>query len=161
MQPLMSHDPESSVNQIAAGNIHVLVVVFGSKEYYQSVDVRYQVLRKPLGIGFDPNQLAQEGTDTHIVAFDGDKAIGTLILSPYGDSCKMRQVAVLNQYQNRGVGAQMVEVAETVSRDMAMKTMVLHARETAVPFYLKLGYQQEGQRFTEVGIPHFKMYKDL
>jgi predicted GNAT family N-acyltransferase len=39
--------------------------------------------------------------------------------------------------------------------------MVLHARETAVPFYLKLGYEVVGGQFEEVGIPHFKMEKKL
>lgn len=165
MQPLTSnsqHRPENKKSVLLGDeDIHVLVVSFGSKEYYQSVAVRYEVLRKPLQLSFDPQQLAQEGTDLHVVAFDGDKAIGTLILSPHGDIVKMRQVAVLDAYQNRGVGAQMVEVAETVSRDLEMKSMVLHARKTAVPFYLKLNYQKEGDEFLEVGIPHFRMFKDL
>lgn len=161
MQPLVNHSEVKMGKPSVDQEICVKIVPFGSKEYYQSIDVRFQVLRKPLGIGFDPKQLAQENNDYHIVAFDGDKAIGTLILSPYGDAMKMRQVSVLDTYQNRGVGAQLVEVAETVCKDLEAKTIVLHARETAVPFYLKLAYLQEGERFMEVGIPHFKMFKDL
>jgi predicted GNAT family N-acyltransferase len=39
--------------------------------------------------------------------------------------------------------------------------MVLHARETAVPFYNALGYNSVGAQFEEVGIPHFRMEKAL
>jgi predicted GNAT family N-acyltransferase len=39
--------------------------------------------------------------------------------------------------------------------------MVLHARETAVPFYKVLEYNIVGDRFEEVGIPHFRMEKAL
>lgn len=36
-----------------------------------------------------------------------------------------------------------------------------HAREYAADFYLKLGYEITGDRFTEVGIPHRFMEKRL
>jgi predicted GNAT family N-acyltransferase len=39
--------------------------------------------------------------------------------------------------------------------------MVLHARETAVPFYEAMAYTKIGDRFTEVTIPHWSMVKVL
>jgi predicted GNAT family N-acyltransferase len=42
-----------------------------------------------------------------------------------------------------------------------MKSIELHARETAVPFYLNLKYLAIGNQFFEVDIPHFKMTKEL
>jgi predicted GNAT family N-acyltransferase len=39
--------------------------------------------------------------------------------------------------------------------------MVLNARDTAIPFYLHLGYELVGEPFVEVGIPHRKMRKAL
>jgi predicted GNAT family N-acyltransferase len=39
--------------------------------------------------------------------------------------------------------------------------MILHARATAVPFYLRLGYTVVGEPFEEVGIPHRGMEKAL
>ena len=35
--------------------------------------------------------------------------------------------------------------------------MVLHARQTAVPFYERLGYETYGEPFVEVTIPHIAM----
>ena len=37
--------------------------------------------------------------------------------------------------------------------------MVLHARESAVPFYEKLGYSLGGDRFQEATLPHWAMNK--
>ncbi|NOZ36403.1 MAG: GNAT family N-acetyltransferase [Chlorobi bacterium] len=42
-----------------------------------------------------------------------------------------------------------------------MQKIVLHARKTAVSFYLKLNYKIISEQFYEVGIPHFKMRKML
>ena len=39
--------------------------------------------------------------------------------------------------------------------------MSLHARENVHKFYFKLGYRIEGDLFEEVGIPHYKMVKDI
>jgi predicted GNAT family N-acyltransferase len=76
-------------------------------------------------------------------------------------SWKMRQVAVAEAVQGKGVGNTLVEASENLARLAGVNSMVLHARETAVPFYLTLGYATVGERFEEVGIPHFKMQKVL
>lgn len=72
----------------------------------------------------------------------------------------MRQVAVALAHQNKGVGAYLVEKSEQWARKNGFKRMVLHARETAVPFYHKLNYLTIGERFEEVGIPHFIMERN-
>ena len=73
----------------------------------------------------------------------------------------MRQVAVAENRQKQGIGQRLVAYSETWAQRNAFEKMTLHARETAVPFYLKLGYTTVGERFFEVGIPHFKMEKSL
>nr|MBP8249907.1 GNAT family N-acetyltransferase [Chitinophagales bacterium] len=39
--------------------------------------------------------------------------------------------------------------------------MYCHARDTAIPFYEKLGYSRVGEEFEEVTIPHWEMGKSL
>ncbi len=48
-----------------------------------------------------------------------------------------------------------------VARREGFRRIIAHAREPAVPFYLRLGYAVEGERFIEVTIPHFTVSKDL
>ncbi len=37
----------------------------------------------------------------------------------------------------------------------------MHARESAIGFYQKQGYEIQGEMFTEVSIPHFQMEKQI
>jgi predicted GNAT family N-acyltransferase len=141
--------------------IKTQIIEWGSVDYFQTLSLRNQVLRKPLGLVFDPAIFPQEQTDLHIVAKQGDCVVGCMILTRSKDVMKMRQVAVTDRLQRHGIGKQMVEFAERESIKFGCKRMVLHARDTAMMFYLSLGYTTEGQGFEEVGIPHHRMFKQL
>ena len=138
-------------------------ISFATPEYDESVALRYDVLRKPLGLEFTPEQLSPEWSDLHLAAFDvSGKMVAILILTPINkEVVKMRQVAVAAGQQGRGVGTALVEQSEQLARDLDFQEISLHARELAVPFYLRLGYEKVGEMFEEVGIPHYKMKKGL
>lgn len=137
-------------------------VVHGSADYEETVALRYQILRKPLGLDFSEEQLAAEANDFHLAAYMGDKLVACLILTKVRDTeIKMRQVAVAEEAQGRGIGKKLVKFSEDFAREKGFTLMTLHARETAVPFYLTMQYNIKGQPFTEVGLPHKKMYKLL
>ncbi len=141
----------------------VCKIEFATPEYDESVALRYEVLRKPLGLEYSPEQLSKEWTDIHLAAFDGSsRMVGILLLTPVSEQeIKMRQVAVAPEQQGKGIGAALVAASEEMARDLNFSQLTLHAREVAVPFYLKLGYQTIGDRFEEVLIPHFRMKKTL
>lgn len=126
--------------------------------YEQTVQLRREVLRWPLGLEFTEEQLAAESTDVHLGAFDDGRCVGCLVLTPIGDDTyKMRQVAVSPNRQGTGVGRAMVEWSEEYARLQGRPWIKLNARDTAVPFYERLGYAIEGEPFEEVGIPHRAM----
>jgi predicted GNAT family N-acyltransferase len=141
----------------------ILDVAFATPEYDETVQLRDKILRRPLGLSFTEEQLAEEYADFHLAAFtEGWILRGCLVLTPMDDkTLKMRQVAIDEAFQKTGVGRQLVAASETFGRVRGFEKMVLNARETAVPFYLKLNYESAGDRFEEVGIPHFKMVKKL
>ena len=140
----------------------VSVAPFGSFLQIQSLAVRHEVLRKPLGLQFEPNDLENENSQVHIVFHKGERVFGVLLLMHYKDhTYKMRQVAVLPEAQNAGVGAQMVQFSEEHVKSLGGSRVELHARWNAIPFYEKLQYIAEGETFEEVGIPHKWMFKNL
>ena len=143
--------------------IRIFQIEFGTPEYDETVRLRDDVLRKPLGLSFTAEQLAAEYNSLHLIATDAaGRLIACLILAPGSAAeIKMRQVAVHPDLQGRGVGTALVQAAEALASEAGFREMVLHARETAVAFYRKLGYLTEGDRFEEVRIPHFKMRKML
>ena len=142
---------------------HILTIEFGTPEYDAAVQLRYEVLRRPLGLEFSPEQLANEYDQHHLAAFDRHgELIGYLNLTPVdSDILKMRQVAVSPAWQGKGVGQALVAASEELARKEGFSTLTLHARETAVPFYQKMQYKTVGERFEEVSIPHFCMEKSL
>ncbi len=134
----------------------------GTKEYKQMVALRMEILRKPLGLGFTPEELANEKEDILIGAFDEEEMLACCLLTKAENkSLRLRQMAVQNNLQGKGIGASMMNFAETVARDKGYKKMVMHARKTALGFYEKLGYKVTGDEFEEVTIPHYVMEKKL
>lgn len=142
--------------------LKVRTVRHGSPEYWETVQLRRRILRTPLGLDFDPADLEKEVRDLHVTAFDLAQLVGCLVLTPVSEEdIKMRQVAVDDQLQGKGVGTDLVIYSERLARDRGYKRMVLNARATAVPFYERLRYEKEGEEFEEVSIPHWRMVKSL
>ena len=144
--------------------IEVKQIEFESQDYFQSLGLRYEVLRRTLALHFEINDLKKEGSDIHVAAFFNSQIIGCLILSEISDKTiayKMRQVVVSDDFQRRGVGKLMVEFCEKIAVKNGVNSIELHARENAVPFYLSLQYTIMGNQFLEVNIPHYKMTKEL
>ena len=143
-------------------DLSVLEIPFGSDEQKESVKLRFRVLRQPLGLNFDAEDLAAEFIDYHVAAFHDHHLVGVLLLRPLdAGTLKMRQVAVDFDWQGTGVGKSLVKFSEQFGREKGFGKIELHARENAVPFYLSLGYALEGELFYEVGIPHRKMHKKI
>ncbi|MDX2047815.1 MAG: GNAT family N-acetyltransferase [Chitinophagaceae bacterium] len=138
------------------------IIDHGSREYRQMVDLRYELLRKPLGLQFSPEELEREKEDILIGAFDDDKMLGCCLLTRVNtDTCRLRQMAVHNSLQGKGIGATMMNFAENVARDVGYKQMTMHARKNVVGFYEKLGYHITSNEYEEITIPHCTMEKRL
>jgi predicted GNAT family N-acyltransferase len=138
-------------------------IEYGTPEYDETIALRYKVLRQPLGKEYDPLDLSKEYDQIHIGIYNREfQLTGCLVLQASDEKrIKMRQVAVDERFQKKGIGAAMVSFSEKIAREENFETMYCHARITAVPFYIKLGYEKLGDEFTEVGIPHYKMEKRL
>ena len=138
------------------------LIEHGSGEYEETIALRYQVLRKPLGLSYDPAELAEEKDSFHLALREENELVACLVLKPLDERCiKMRQLAVRESSQGKGCGRELVNYAESFVRERGYAEIVLHARETARGFYWKLGYVTEGDFFTEVGLPHLLMRKML
>lgn len=143
-------------------NIEIKQIIFGTKEHTLEIDLRKKVLRDPLGLKFSSEELNNEYNHYHIGAFAETQLIGCLVLTPVDEkTIKMRQVAVASETQRLGIGASLVSYSELFSKKMGFDQIILNARLTAIPFYLKLNYEVTGETFTEISIPHLKMKKVL
>jgi len=138
------------------------IIDHGSKQYKEMVELRRQLLRKPLGLDFDKEDLEKEKHDILIAAYEDDVMLGCCILTQTGaNTVRLRQMAVKAGLQGKGIGRVLMQFAENIARDRGNKKLTMHARKTAAGFYEKLGYRVTGDEFTEVTIPHYIMEKKL
>jgi predicted GNAT family N-acyltransferase len=140
----------------------IKLIDHGTKEYKQMVNLRYEILRKPLNLTFEESELEKEKNDILIGAFEEEKILGCCLLTKVDKDCvKLRQMAVQNNLQGKGIGASMMHFAENVAWDAGYKNLIMNARKTAIGFYEKLGYKASGNEFIEISIPHVTMVKKL
>lgn len=140
----------------------LMQIEHGSTQYEQMVKLREEVLRRPLGLSFTPAQLAEEKDDILICAFDDGRILGCCILTQLdSQTVKLRQMAVNSGLQQKGIGVTIMQFAENLARDRGYCKLTMHARDTALGFYQKLGYKIVGEPFEEVTVPHHKMEKQL
>lgn len=138
------------------------IIDHGTKEYQQMVKLRDDILRKPLGLGFSPQELDDEKENLLIGAFEDGNILGcAMLVEEKSDVVKLRQMAVLNYVQGKGIGRALMQFAENLARDHGYKILTMHARKNAVGFYEKMGYRVKGNEFLEVSIPHYEMEKAL
>lgn len=138
------------------------IIDHGSREYHQMVQLRNDILRKPLKLTFTPEELAKEKDEILIGAFEEEKMLGCCMLITVDPvTVRLRQMAVLNNLQGKGIGRALMQFAENIARDRGFKKIIMHARKSAAGFYEKLGYQVCSGEFEEVTLPHYEMEKKL
>ena len=138
------------------------IIDYGTPEYQQMIKMREDILRKPLGLNFNEKELESEKNNLLIAAFDDDKMLGCCMLVPENESIvRLRQMAVLNDLQGKGIGRALMLFAENLARDRGYNKISMHARKNATGFYEKVGYKVVGDEFVEVTIPHYNMEKEL
>ncbi len=140
----------------------IKIIDHDSTEYQKMVQLRLEILRKPLGLQFTADDLAKEKDDILIAAFEDDSILGCCLLTKTAPKIvRLRQMAVAGSLQGKGIGRQMMQFAETVARDYGNEKITMHARVNALGFYEKLGYSKNGDEFIEVTVPHYVMEKKL
>ena len=138
------------------------IIDHGSNEYRQMIKLRDDILRKPLGLGFSPQELEKEKGNMLIGAFEDDDMLGCcMLVEENPETVRLRQMAVLNDLQGKGIGRALMNFAENLARDRGYKIMSMHARKNSAGFYEKMGYKIASDEFTEITIQHYVMEKQL
>jgi predicted GNAT family N-acyltransferase len=138
------------------------IIDHGTEEYKQMLKLRDTILRKPLGLTFSDEEIEKEKNNLHIAAYEDDQMLGCcMLVEEEPQTVRLRQMAVLNDVQGKGIGRALMQFAENLARDRGYKKITMHARNNAIGFYGKLGYKRVGKEFQEITIPHYVMEKEL
>ena len=114
------------------------------------------------------NVFVKEQNISEKIEFDDENVDATYFIAQYKNifvgtaryrltdfGIKLERFAVLKPYRNLGIGKELVLYILNSIEDK--KFIYLHAQNSVIGFYSKLGFKRIGSQFFEAEIPHQKM----
>ena len=130
-------------------------------EWESYYDLRYRVLRKPWQQPRGSERNDGDDKAEHFAFFIQNDLVGVGRLDFTSmNSSQIRFMAVDDKHQGKGIGKKLMMHMEELAQRKGCSETVLHARETALPFYQKLGYHTiEKSHLLFDEIQHYLMSK--
>jgi N-acetylglutamate synthase-like GNAT family acetyltransferase len=132
-------------------------------DYALYFDLRWRILRAPWTTDRESGKDQHEEHAVHLMAYIERQLVGVGRLNlNTRDEGQIRYMAVEAYFAGKGVGSTILQWLEETAKERGAKTIVLNARENAVPFYQKRGYILAGPADKLFGsIAHLRMSKRL
>ena len=131
------------------------------RAYYE---LRWRILRAPWQQGGDARD-ETDNTSVHrmVVCNDNGKVVAVGRVHRLDERRgQIRYMAVEQGFERQGNGSLLLTALEKAALDMALETVILHARENALPFYRHHGYALVEPSFLLFDeIQHFLMTKRI
>ncbi|MBI5355624.1 MAG: GNAT family N-acetyltransferase [Candidatus Aenigmarchaeota archaeon] len=126
-------------------------------KYYE---LRWRVLRMPLGMPRGSERDELENSSAHVMAVDNGLVVGVgRVHLNSKNEAQIRYMAVDSEKRGKGTGKRILNELERVAARLGAENIILNARVDAIDFYKRYGYQTVGERFLYIGIEHQKMEK--
>jgi len=124
--------------------------------------LRWEVLRKPLGMPPGSEIFSQEDQSLHLIASVQRKIVGSVCFFPETttNGC-LSQMAISEEYRGKGFGRQLIQALERSLIRKGVQDIYLYARLESEGFYRRMGYFSEGELVKQFGEHHRLMKKSL
>jgi len=143
----------------------ILIQPQSTEDFEKYFELRWRILRKPWNQPKGSEQDLHENSAYHIMAVENNQVIGVARLQltdEQSSRAQLRYMAVDEASQGKGVGRHIIEHMEQFARQQAAETLFFHARDNALGFYKKLGYQIDKKSYLLFdSIQHYEMSKHL
>jgi len=130
-------------------------------EWEAYYDLRYRVMREPLGKERGSERNEGDATGIHFALYESGKLLAIARLDEVDpQTCQVRFVAVESDQQGKGIGKLIMGAVEERGKADGYEKLILHARNYALPFYEKLGYTLIGPSYKLFDVlQHYEMEK--
>ena len=130
------------------------------KDQQDCFAIRIEVFVEEQGVPSEEELDEFDTTSFHALARFNTYPVGTGRLIPEGNNYgRIGRMAVRKDFRRFGVGGLVLTYLEEIAVNEGITRITLDAQEYVKQFYLDHGYQEQGDMFLEVGIPHVTMVK--
>ncbi len=127
-------------------------------------NLRYEVLRKPWNQPYSSVKDDLEESSMHAMLLDEQDQIAGVCRMHFNseEEVQLRFMAIRPDLQGKGYGKLLLDYFEDLATSHKRKRIMLQAREDAVSFYLRNGYEVKEKSYLMWGIiQHFRMEKTI
>jgi GNAT superfamily N-acetyltransferase len=121
----------------------------GGRDLARVRNLRYEILRKPLGMPFSGTLFPGDDSEStiHLLASTQSQLVGVAsLLIDDSSEIQLRGMAVALEMQRQGVGRKIVDAAKQIARER-IKSLWCNARFLSIGFYEREGWVQCGDFF--------------
>ena len=124
--------------------------------------LRWEVLRKPLGMPPGSEKLPEDEQSLHLIAQVGKNIVGCVCFSPESKTQgQIFQMAVSEEYRGKGFGRRLMQALEKSLVERGISDVYLYVRSESEGFYKRMGYNSQGDLFRRLGEDYRLMNKNL
>ncbi len=109
----------------------------------------------------EASQVDGDDAAQHFGGLKEDHLICVASLFPSETEIRLRKFATLRDHQGKGAGSAMMSHLLSHARQQGFARFWFDARESAIPFYSRFGFETESARFFKRDIPYRRMFLDL
>ncbi len=135
--------------------------VRGEHEMAAALELRHDVFCVEQGVPEWEELDGRDGEGIHLVAVADGQLLGTCRVLLVGSTAQFSRLAVRSSARRHGIATALLRAADEETLAAGAQRLVLHAQTYARALYENAGYRPRGRAFTEAGIEHIAMEKQL
>lgn len=120
--------------------------------------IRMQVFIKGQGVPIAEELDGKDDSSDHYLLTVDEVPVGVARVRFLGDVAKLERVAILENYQGKGLGELLMRnIMALLKINPKVSMLKLSSQVHAIPFYEKLGFTISSDEYIDAGIPHKDM----
>ena len=134
-------------------------VVETEEELDAAIGVRFRVFVEEQQVPPEEELDAYDAAATHAIALHQGRVVGTGRVILDEDSARIGRMAVDREWRRHGIGGLLLLFLEEEACTHGATVSCCTPKNTSSPSTRRHGYQEHGEVFLEVDIPHVEMHK--
>lgn len=132
--------------------------VVTDEEIQRCLDIRFKVFVEGQNVPIEEEIDGKDDQSEHYLLFSDTTPAAVARVRHLENYAKIERVAVLEDYQGRGLGREIMKfILSDLRQDSNLKKAKLSSQTHAIPFYEKLGFLVCSDEYLDAGIPHKDM----